>query len=92
MRTYCIAVVVALAVLVGSGCACYSVPAAPGTPKVELPTVHAPGIARCERPGGEGTPTTCWDEEGFQVTEDSPYWDCSTMGNMVCGEPQVHTQ
>jgi hypothetical protein len=34
-------------------------------------------------------------EPGFQktkVTEDSPVWDCHTMGNKICGSGELHAE
>lgn len=53
--------------------------------------------SECWAPGRQAVPNsypcafnggvdTCWQASGRRVTEDSPQWNCRTMGNHICGK------
>lgn len=42
------------------------------------------GVATCVAIGED--PGPIWIDDQLVIEEDDPRWDCSTMGNMICGE------
>jgi hypothetical protein len=54
------------------------------TPTAPTTTTTLRYVARCETDPTSGW-ARCFDQNGLRIDEGDPLWDCSTMGNFICG-------